>query len=136
MKTQAGIWIDTKRAVIVSINNKKAETKLIESTVETQQGRFDGIRSTAPFESLLVPADDSRERDLEGHLPVYFDEVISAIRDVDCVFIFGPGEIKGMLVKRMEKNKIHGAVVGVETADWMTDPQIEAKVRDYFKDAQ
>ena len=132
MKTNVGLWIDMKKAVIVFITGKETETKIIESNVDSQQGRTDGVRSVTSYESLQVPADDSRERDLTGHLHIYYDEVISAIREAQSIIIFGPGETKGKLVKRMEKNKISGLVESVETADRMTDPQIVARVRKYF----
>lgn len=133
MKTKVGLWINIKKAVIVFITDNKVEMKLIESNVETQQGRFEGVRSVTSYESLLVPADDSQERDLTGHLNTYYDEVISCIRDIKSILIFGPGETKVNLLKRMNKNKINGFVVGVETADKMTDPQIAAKVREFFR---
>jgi hypothetical protein len=36
--------------------------------------------------------------------------------------------------KRLVKNKLGGRIVGVETIDRMTDRQIAAKVRRYFKE--
>ena len=51
-------------------------------------------------------------------------------RDAESILIFGPGELK----KRLERNKLGGRVVGVETMDKMTDNQIAAKVRRYFQE--
>jgi hypothetical protein len=48
--------------------------------------------------------------------------------------LFGPGEAKGELKKRLVKMKLGERVAAVETADKMTDGQIAAKVRDYFKE--
>jgi hypothetical protein len=67
-----------------------------------------------------------------GHLDIYYDEVISCIRDAESILIFGPGEAKGELAKRIDKNKINGRIIAVEPVDEMTDPQIVAKVRQYF----
>jgi hypothetical protein len=134
MKTNVGLWIDMKKAVIVFITGNDTEIKIIESNVDSQQGRINGVRSLTPYESLQVPADDSQQRDLTGHLHIYYDKVIDSIRDGHSVFIFGPGETKINLLKRMEKNKINGIVKNIETAGRMTDPQIAAKVRKYFLD--
>jgi hypothetical protein len=79
-----------------------------------------------------VPADDSRQRALTGHLNQYYDAVIAGIRGAEAILIFGPGEAKGELKKRLEKDKLGGKIVGVETADKMTDHQIAAKVREHF----
>jgi radical SAM superfamily enzyme YgiQ (UPF0313 family) len=45
---------------------------------------------------------------------------------------FAPGEAKGELKKRIESKRLHGRIVGVETVDEMTDPQIAVKVRNHF----
>ena len=132
MKTALGLWIDRRKAVIAVVVNKKVEKKLITSNVEKQLGRFDGIRSTTSYESQLVPADDSQDKNFMGHINIFYDEVISCIRDVESILIFGPGEAKGELVKRIRKNKINGHILAIEPADKMTDPQIVAKVRQYF----
>jgi hypothetical protein len=46
--------------------------------------------------------------------------------------IFGPGEAKVELKKRLENVDLHGHIVGIETTDKMTDNQIVAKVRQRF----
>jgi hypothetical protein len=48
--------------------------------------------------------------------------------------IFGPGEAKGELKKRLESKGLGGRIVGVETTDKMTERQIAAKVRAYFQE--
>jgi hypothetical protein len=134
MQTKVGLWIDHRKAVIVAVTDKGEETTLIISKVDKQPGRSDGIRSTAPYESQQVPADDSRERKFTGHLNIYYDAVIACIRNADSILIFGPGEAKGELQKRIERNKLSGRIVGIETVDKMTDRVITAKVRKYFEE--
>jgi stalled ribosome rescue protein Dom34 len=131
MKTIAGVWIDHRKAVIAEISDKGEQTRVIESNVEKQPGRIDGVRSTTPYESQKVPADDSREREFSGHLRGYYDEVIAAIREAESILLFGPGEAKGELKSRLEQDKLGGRIAAVETVDRMTDRQIAAKVRNY-----
>ena len=133
MKTTKGLWIDHRKAVIVAVTDKGEEVKEILSQVEKQPGRFEGVRSTTPYEAQQVPADDSQERGLTGHLDKYYDEVISHLRDAEVILIFGPGEAKGELIKRIERDKLNVRIAGVETVDKMTAPQIAAKVRRYFQ---
>jgi len=132
MKTSAGLWIEHREAVIVFISAKGEETKVIKSNVEWQPGRLDGVRSTTPYEPLQVPMDDRHQNSFTGHLNSYYDKVAAAIRDVGSVLIFGPGEAKGELRKRIERYKPSKSIVAVETADRMTDRQVAAKVREYF----
>jgi hypothetical protein len=67
-----------------------------------------------------------------GELNVYYDAVIAALRNADSFIIFGPGEAKGELKKRLVKRKLRGRVAAVETADKMTDRQIAATARGHF----
>jgi len=133
MRTKVGLWIDHRKALIVAVTDKGEEIRLIISKVE-QPGRSGGIRSTTSYESQLVPADDSRERRSTGLLNIYYNAVIACIRDAESILIFGPGEAKGQLKKRLERDKLGGRIVGIETIDRMTDHQIAAKVRRYFQE--
>jgi hypothetical protein len=75
---------------------------------------------------------DSRQRTLAGHLNRYYDAVIACIGHDESILIFGLGEAKGELKKRLEKSKLDGRIAGVETVDKMTNRHIAAKVRQYF----
>ncbi|HCE46024.1 MAG TPA: hypothetical protein DET40_20965 [Lentisphaeria bacterium] len=132
MKTKAGLWIDHRKAVVVTLKEKAEEIALIISEVEKQLRRSGDSPLKGSFEPSQVPPDDSRSRALAGHLNIYYDEVIASIRNSGSVLIFGPGSAKNELKERLEKNKLGGLVAGVETVDKMTDRQIAAKVRKYF----
>jgi len=133
MKTVMGLWIDHRKAVIVAISGKAEKTKVIESEAEKQPGRFAGVRSTTPYEAQKVSADDRQDRKFANQLNSYYDEVISVLRDAESILLFGPGEAKGELKKRLDDDHLTHIIQAVETVDQMTDPQIAAKVREYFK---
>ena len=132
MKTKAGLWIDHRKAIIVAVSDKGEEIGLIVSRVEKQLQRSGDSPLKGRYESHKVPADDSRQRMLTGHLNIYYEAVIASLRDAESILIFGPGEAKNELKKRLEKSKLKGRVIGVETVDKMTDRQIAKKVRQYF----
>lgn len=122
MKKTVGLWIDHERAVVVFLAGNDAEIKLVTSDIEKQH-RQSGV---------ATPADDIRQRKSTGELSGFYDEVISCLRGAEEILILGPGEAKGELRKRLEKNYLGRRIVGVETSDKMTDPQIVAKVREHF----
>ena len=122
MKTGVGLWIDHKRAVIVFVTGKDTETRLISSNIEKHH-RQSGV---------ATPADDVRQRELTGQLNSFYDEVVANIREVEFILILGPGEAKGELKKRLEKDNLSRRIVGLETSDKMTDKQIVAVVRGHF----
>ena len=132
MKTRVGVWIDHKKAVIVVVTDTGEEIRLIISHVQKQRRRAGDSPLKGPYEPQQVPADDRREREFMGHLNLYYDAVIACIREADSILIFGPGEAKGELEKRLANKGLGGRVVGIETVDKMTDRQIAAKVRRRF----
>jgi len=132
MKTNAGLWVDHREAVIVKLTDHGIETKRILSTVE-QQLRRSGDPDHGRFEYQEVPADDSRQRAYTGQLARFYDAIILYLRDSGAILIFGPGETKGELKKRIEKEAVGQHLVVLETADKMTEGQIVALVRQHFE---
>jgi hypothetical protein len=132
MKTRVGLWIDHRKAIIVTVTDKGEEMGLIISRVEKQPRRSGDSPLRGPYEPHHVQAEDSRQRTFTGHLNIYYDAVIASIRDAEAVLILGPGEAKGELKERLEKHGLGGRIVGIETVDRMTDRQVAAKVRQYF----
>jgi hypothetical protein len=133
MTGNAGVWIDHRRAVIVTLGPSAEKITTIASHVEKHPERGGDSPMKGSYEALQVPADDSRQRALTGDLNIYYDAVIASLRESQFLLLFGPGEAKGELKKRLVKMKLGERVAAVETADKMTDGQIAAKVRDYFK---
>ena len=132
MRKKVGLWIDHRKAIVVAVTDEGEETGLIISKAEKQRRRSGNSPLKGPYESQKVPADDSRQKALTGHLNLYYDAVSACIGDAETILIFGPGEAKGELKKRLEKSKLGGRIAGIETVDRMTDRQIAAKVRQYF----
>src|SRR5689334_11100890 len=92
MTTKAGIWIDHRKAVIVTLSPEGEHTTLIEPNAEKHPERSGDSALKEPYEASQVPAEDSRQRALTGELNIYYGAVITAIRGCESLFIFGPGE--------------------------------------------
>lgn len=129
MKTKAGIWIDHQEAVIVELGEAGQRMQLVQSRMENQRRR---VGSQTQVASGEVPPDDVLEREDQEHLARYYDEIIPHLRAADEILIFGPGEAKGELKKRLAKEKASPRIFTLETSDKMTGPQIAAHVRKYF----
>ena len=132
MKTKVGLWIDHRKAIVVAVTDKGEEIGLIISTAEKQPRRSGDSPLKGPYEALQVPEDNRRQRVFTGDLNRYYDAVIACIGDAESILIFGPGEAKGELKKRLERNNKGGRIAAVETVDKMTKHQIVAKVRKHF----
>jgi hypothetical protein len=127
MNKKAGIWIDHRAAFVVFIGEDGEVTELIESGVEKH------VRFSGHSRSEEGKAEDQVDRQFAAHLDGYYDEVISRIRDAESLLIFGPGEAKGEFEKRLTRLGLGGHIASIETTDKMTEPQIVAKVRQYFQ---
>jgi len=134
MKTNVGLWIDHRKALIVAVTDKGEEIRLIISKVERQLRRSGDSPLVGAYDKAQAPARNSRQRTLTAHLNIYYDAVIASLREAEAILIFGPGEAKGELKKRLKKANLSGRIVGMETVDKMTDHQIAAKVRQHFQD--
>ena len=126
MKKQIGLWIDHRKAIIVIITEEGEEIKKIASNMEKH------IRFTNGNGSEQGSSEDVRDRQFGNHLNTYYDQVIAEIRGAESIQIFGPGEAKGELEKRLEHEGLKTHISTIETVDKMTDRQISAKVREHL----
>ncbi|MDP3185793.1 MAG: hypothetical protein Q8M58_11010 [Anaerolineales bacterium] len=132
MKKEIGLWIDHREAIIVILTDGGEEIKHITSN-NGKHIRYSGSSHSKTPEGLKeVTSEDQRDRKFGNQLNKYYDEVIAAIRDAESIQIFGPGEAKGELEKRIEHEGLKAHILAIETVDKMTDRQISAKVREHF----
>ena len=124
MSHDVGVWIDHKKAVIVSVAAGHVTTTTLESDVE-------------PHPHYAGSQEGGGEKKYEERhnlrLDQYYDEVISRIGQPDALLLFGPGEAKRQLKDRLGPSQASSArIVAVETTDKLTDPQIVAKVKEHY----
>jgi len=132
MKREVGLWIDHRKAVIVTIENEVDVTREIRSNLEKHVRFSTGTRTKVPNSPKGSTAEDMRDRQFNDHLGNYYDGIISFIRGAEAIWIFGPGEAKVEFKNHLLREGLEGKIVGIETVDKMTDHQIAAKVRDHF----
>jgi hypothetical protein len=133
MKDRVGIWIDHRKAVIVSTSADLVTARTLESKVGPHSRYSGGAGSSAPE----GPQDEGGEKKYEERygqlLDRYYDEVISQLGQPEALLILGPGEAKLQLRERLSRSKaLSGCVVGIETTDKLTDAQIVAKVKEHY----
>jgi hypothetical protein len=126
MKKHAGLWIDHRKAVIVIISDAGEVTRKITSNMEKH------VRFTGGTASMDGSTEDVRDRQFGNHLNKFYDAVVAVIRGADTIQLFGPGEAKGELVKRLEHDGVQERILVVETVDKMTDRQVAARVRGHI----
>ena len=134
MKRQTGIWIDSSKAIIVSLNGKKESITEIDSTIENKsypnregnKGTFSGSHHSASETQL-----NNRKKEQTNY---FMDSIIDYIKRSDELYVFGPANAKTELKKRIQTEKIIAPdkLKGVDTSDKLTINQIVAKVRNFY----
>ncbi len=132
MSRSLGIWIDHRHAVLVHVLPSGEEIEEIESGVEKHVREAGGSGSKSSYGAQNSAAGDNQDRKFLQHLNRFYDEVIEKCISPDKVLVFGPGEAKIELEKRVREKKLRDKFVAFETADKMTNPQIAQKTRNYF----
>ncbi|MFV8368684.1 hypothetical protein [Flavobacterium sp. LB2R40] len=134
MKRQTGIWIDTSKAIIITLEGGKDEKiSEIDSDVENSvyhdkegnKGTFSGGHhgnSESKFEN--------RKKE---QLDFFIKEVLAYVKGADELFVFGPAETKIRLEQKIQDEKLFvNKLRAVETADKMTVNEIVAKVKKFY----
>ena len=133
-KNYAGLWIDHRKAVVVSITDDGETIERIESDIERKVRLSGGSRTgKTPYGPQQVSVNGKQEERIKRQLRQYYQEIIRRIQDSNKILIFGPGEAKIELKKEIEKSKeLALKKITVEVADKMTERQIAAVVRQFF----
>ena len=134
MSNKVGVWIDHRKAVIVSASADRTTVKTLESQVGPHS-RYSGRAGSTMTEG--GPQDEGGEKRYEErygqHLDQYYDEVISHLGQPEALLILGPGEAKLQLKERLSHSKaLSKCVVEIETTDKLTDPQVVERVKEHY----
>lgn len=125
MNKRVGLWLDRKKAFIVSSANNIEARKIITSDMEN----YVLYSKNSPGDGS---PEDIRDKRYWDHLGEYYDKIIAYIRDATEIQIFGPGEAKNELQYHLETAGLSNLIVSVEDADKLTDVQIITKVQKRF----
>jgi len=133
MTKNIGLWIDHKKAILVIQSEQGENIQKIESGVGRHTSYRGASHSKSPYSAQYQQGEDQLDNKFTEQINKFYDKVIAHLREAEVVLIFGPGEAKGELQKRITHEKVRVQIAGIEAADKMTDPQIATKVRKYFQ---
>ncbi len=130
----SGVWLDKEKAHIITIEKENEMFETIYSEIENYNvsggsgTRFKGGPQDVVQDSKYL----NREKQ---QLKLYFKNIIPHIKQSHKIAIFGPAETFQKFKKELEENytEINAKVINIARADSMTNNQIKALIRDYFK---
>jgi stalled ribosome rescue protein Dom34 len=131
MDRNIGLWIDHKQAYLIWYKDRKVD--VIASEVEPPPhfsgGTQLGGKLTQKGDTELHHNDRYRLQ-----LSKYYQQIIAALKNVDSIFIMGPGKAKIEFEKALKKRKaMQKRLRKVETAAKMTKNQMIAYVEKFYK---
>jgi hypothetical protein len=134
MKTQTGIWIDSSKAIIVTLNGSKEKITEIDSEIENNvYHNKEGNKGT--FSGTHHSDSETKFKNRKNEQIDYFIEaVLSNVKKADELYVFGPAETKTKLEQKIQhQNIINPSILrAVETSDKMTLNEIVAQVKDFY----
>lgn len=135
MEKQVGIWIDSKKAIIVTLQGQKEE-KITEIDSDVENSVYHNKEGDKGTFSRNHHGDSERKFDnrKKEELNYYLKSVINFIKKSDYLYLFGPGKTKIKLEQLIQDEKSLGKInlKAVETTDNMTLNQIVAHVKDFY----
>lgn len=131
MDRNVGLWIDHKQAYLIWY--KEGRIEVIPSDIEPPEHFSGGTQLGGKL---------NQKGDMELHhndryrlmLTKFYKQVVAAIKDVDSIFMMGPGEAKIEFEKVLKRHKaMQKRLLKVEAADKMTKNQMIARVKKFYK---
>jgi len=125
MNKRVGLWLNDDMAVVVSITDNGESIRTFTSSMEHY------VRYSKSMPGDGAP-EEVRDRRFWRHVGEYYDTLIAHILDANAIQIFGPGEAKHELKKRLERVGLMDHIVSVDNTEMMTSRQVVQRVRERF----
>jgi hypothetical protein len=134
MKNNIGIWIDTNQAVVINLSNGNQTVKTIESNIDTRERIPGESKKYGRFGGQYLTYEKNRENKKIAQTNHFLKVLLTEIEDCDTVVLFGPSIMKTIFEKEIKNNQnLIGKLVKVFDADSMTENQMVAWVKDFYK---
>lgn len=130
-----GIWMDKEKAHVVRLLEDQEEFETIYSDLDFFKPSGGSRTKSAKWGPQDV-VQDSKYLEKEKHqLKKYFNNLADAINDADAIALFGPADTNEKFRKELISNRktLASKLKTVTKTDSMTENQIKALVKDYFR---
>lgn len=125
--------MDGDHASIVTIAGEAAELKKVKSKIHHHNVKG-GSRSSTPYGPQGSVSEKASLERFKNEMKSYFKELKQEIQNADGLYIFGPAKTKVLFHKNLQENKaLAEKVLCVDSSDSMSDNQIMAQVKEFFK---
>ena len=134
-KPFVGVWMDHREAFLfwadsqadIRIQHVKSEYQETAEPVDRAGGGPRGVQGP-----VFVHASVERRR--KEQLNHYYKQIVHILHTASEIYVFGPGLAKRELARTVQgHDDLADCLKAVENADHMTQPQMAARVREFFQ---
>ena len=131
---QTGIWIDTSKAILVTLHEGKENVRTVDSVIENSIYHDHGGNKGTFMGRQHVNDERKFEARRKHQMSDFLEEVLQQTKDSDELYVCGPAGMKTALSKMINGGKRTPTVTlkAVETADKMSLNKIVAKVKKFY----
>ena len=121
-KRQAGVWLDTGKALIIATDSDDENgTYAIQDKMKAGENQSGG-------------SEHSMNNAKQTDLLKFFKSLSGKLSNYSELLIFGPGKSQEQFQNHLEEDtQFKGKKISISSADHLTEPQMIAKVREFFK---
>ncbi|MEJ7738404.1 MAG: hypothetical protein WKF97_13325 [Chitinophagaceae bacterium] len=124
-KQYAGVWLDNQKAMIIS------------ATPENETGEYTIQDKIKAIGNHSGGSEHAMNNAKQSDTLKYFKSVSSHLLNYDEIFIFGPGKSQEQFQNHLQEDaQFNNKQITIDSAGQLTDPQIVAKVKEFFKSRQ
>ena len=124
-KLHAGVWLDNTKAIIITNNSdNENEEYTIQNKVKAKEIHGGGSEHSM---------NNARKADHN----TYYKSVSTLLLNYDEILVFGPGKSQEQFQNHLHEDpQFKSKKITIDSSEQLTDPQMIAKVREFFKSHQ
>jgi hypothetical protein len=133
MKKNIGVWLDTEKAYIITLDDLGTKVDKIESEIESRI-RFEGeTKAYSRMGNLFINPSTKITHKRRHQIKHYFENITDRLKEAEEVYLFGPAETKVHLAKYISKEPmLKDRIRKVESEDHLSENQMIACVKKEF----
>ncbi len=121
-KQYAGVWLDNDKAIIIT------------KTSENENGDYAIQDKVKSKESHSGGSEHSINNAKQSDSLKYFKSIATLLSSYDEILVFGPGKSQEQFQNHLQDDaQFNSKKISIDSAEQLTDPQMIAKVREFFK---
>lgn len=124
-KQYAGVWLDNQKAMIIASNSENSENDYaIQGKIKASENQGGG-------------SEHSMNNAKQSDMLKFFKSLSGKLLPYNEILIFGPGKSQEQFQNHLQADaQFNNKQITIDSAETLTEPQMIAKVRDFFKTHQ